>query len=119
MTIQTRYIFTTAMDVEPEKEALFEELYDHEHAPLLRAVPGVLAVARFKREELTMIIGGREQRIVVEGEPLLSAIYEIESPEVLVSEAWRTAVDAGRWPDDVRPFTSNRRLSLRRRVNPA
>ena len=119
MTIETRYIFTAAMDVAPEKEALFEELYDNEHIPLLRQVPGVLAVARFKREELTVIMGGQRQRIIVEDEPRHSAIYEIESPAVLVSDAWAAAVDQGRWPDDVRPFTSNRRPSLRRRVNPA
>ena len=119
MTIETRYIFTAAMDVAPEKEALFEELYDNEHIPLLREVPGVLAVARFRREELTVIMGGQRHRIVVEDEPRHSAIYEIESPEVLVSDAWAAAVDQGRWPDNVRPFTSNRRPSLRRRVNPA
>ncbi len=119
MTIETRYVFTAAMDVAPEKEALFEELYDNEHIPLLREVPGVLAVARFKREELTVIMGGQRLRIVVEDEPRHSAIYEIESPEVLVSDAWAAAVDQGRWPDDIRPFTSNRRPSLRRRVNPA
>ena len=119
MTIETRYIFTAAMDVAPEKETLFEDLYDNEHIPLLRAVPGVLAVARFKREDLTVIMGGQRHRIVVEDEPQHSAIYEIESPAVLVSDAWAAAVDQGRWPDDVRPFTSNRRPSLRRRVNPA
>lgn len=118
MTIETRYIFTAAMDVEPHKEAIFEELYDNEHIPLLRQVPGVLAVARFKREELTIVMGGQRQTIVVDDEPRHSAIYEIESPDVLLSDAWAKAVDSGRWPDDVRPFTSNRRPSLRRRVNP-
>jgi hypothetical protein len=119
MTIEARYIFTVAMDVQPDKEALLEELYDNEHAPLLREVPGVLSVARFKREELTMIVEGREQRIVVEDEPRHSGIYEIESPDVLLSNAWAAAADAGRWPTDVRPFTSNRRPSLRRRMYPA
>ena len=42
----TRYLFTASMDVDPEKEALFNEVYDTEHVPLLQKVPGVLAVTR-------------------------------------------------------------------------
>jgi hypothetical protein len=53
---------------------------------------------------------------VVENEPRWSALYEIESPAVLTSEAWAQAVDQGRWPDHVRPFTTNRRHTLRRRL---
>ena len=119
MTIEAHYIFTVAMDVQPDKEALFEQLYDTEHAPLLREVPGVLSVARFKREELTMILGGQKQHVVLDDEPKHSGIYEIESPDVLLTDAWAAAADAGRWPTDVRPFTSNRRPSLRRRMYPA
>ncbi|MBI4736963.1 MAG: hypothetical protein HY766_13065, partial [candidate division NC10 bacterium] len=58
MPFQTGYLFSAAMDVEPKKEALFNEVYDTEHVPLLLKVPGVISVARFKTEELTMIIGG-------------------------------------------------------------
>jgi hypothetical protein len=118
MPFQTRYLFTAAMDVQPDKEALFNEVYDKEHVPMLLEVPGMISVARFKTEELTMIIGGQKKTIVVENEPRYSALYEIESPEVLVSEAWARAVDRGRWPDHVRPFTSNRRHTLRRRILP-
>jgi hypothetical protein len=48
------------------------------------------------------------------GNPFYTAIYELESPEVLVSDAWAQAVEAGRWPGEVRPFTSNRRHVLAR-----
>ena len=41
-----------------------------------------------------MIIGGEKKTIVAEGEPKYSAIYELESAEVLVSEGWAKAVDA-------------------------
>src|SRR2546429_7186662 len=98
------------MDVEPAKEAIFNEVYDREHVPNLLTVPGVIAVARFKREELTLSNGGDRKRIVIEGEPRYSALYEVESPEVLVSDAWAKAVEQGRWPGEVRPFTRNRRL---------
>ena len=35
MAIQTRYLLTASMDVEPAQEALFKEVYDTEHVPLL------------------------------------------------------------------------------------
>ena len=113
MPIQTRYLFTAAMDVTPDKEALFHEVYDTEHIPLLLKVPGVVSVARFRTEPLTMVIGGERKTIVVEGEPKFSAVYELESPQVLTSDAWAKAVDQGRWPGQVRPHTSNRRHTLR------
>ena len=116
MPIQTRYLFTAAMDVEPAKEAIFNEVYDGEHVPLLLKVPGVIAVARFKRQELTMVIGGERKTIVIENEPAYNALYELESPEVLTSDAWAKAVDQGRWPGQVRPYTKNRRHVLYRRI---
>ena len=118
MPIQSRYLFCAAMDVEPSKDALFHEVYDREHVPLIATVPGVIATARFKREELTMIIGGERKTIVIENEPRYNALYELESPEVLTSEAWAKAVDQGRWPGEVRPFTKNRRHVLYRRITP-
>jgi len=117
MPINSRYLFSAAMDVEPAKEALFNEVYDREHVPNLLTVPGVIAVARFKREELTLSIGGERKRIVIEGEPRYSALYEVESPEVLVSDAWAKAVEQGRWPGEVRAFTKNRRHVLYRRIS--
>ena len=116
MPFQTRYLFTASMDVEAEQEALFEEIYDTEHIPLLTKVPGIVSVARFKREDLTLIMGGERMAISVEDEPQYSALYEIESPDVLASAAWAKAVDQGRWPSEVRPYTSNRRHTLRRLV---
>jgi hypothetical protein len=112
MSIQTRYLFTAAMDVEPGKDAIFNEVYDKEHVPSLLTVPGVVAVARFKRRELEMFIGGERKKIVIEGEPSYTALYEIESPEVLVTPQWSAAVEKGRWPAQVRPYTKNRRHFL-------
>ena len=114
MNPKTRYVFTASMDVDPDKEALFNEVYDTEHIPALLKVPGVLSVRRGVSEPLTMFIGGEKQTIVAEGEPRYSAYYELESAEVLTSEAWAKAVEAGRWPSQVRPFTRNRRHVLRK-----
>jgi hypothetical protein len=116
MPLQTRYVFSAAMDVEPGTEALFNEVYDQEHVPLLSRVPGVVAVARVVARPVTMVIGGQRRTIVAEGEPRYNAFYEIESPEVLTSEAWAAAVDQGRWPTAVRPHTRNRRHVLYERI---
>ena len=112
MPIGGKYLFIAAMDVEPEREAVFNEVYDTEHVPLLSKVPGVLSVARFQKQDFSLIIGGERRTIHLEDEPKYSALYELESPEVLVSEAFAKAVDSGRWPEQVRPYTKNRRHSL-------
>ena len=111
---KTKYIFIASMDVTPEKEALFNELYDTEHVPLLLKVPGVLSAFRVTTEPLTMFVAGERKTLVAQGEPRYSAIYELESAEVLVSDAWAKAVDQGRWPIEVRPYVSNRRHVLKK-----
>jgi hypothetical protein len=116
MPIRSPYIFVAAMDVDPAREALFNEVYDREHVPLLSAVPGVISIARFATHDLTMVIGGQRRQIVMENEPRYHALYELESPAVLTSDAWAAAVDSGRWPGEVRPFTRNRRHVLQRRL---
>ena len=117
MPLQSRYLFSAAMDVEPAREALFNEVYDKEHVPMLLTVPGVVSVTRVKVRPLTMIIGGERKTIAFENEPRYNALYEIDSPDVLTSAAWAAAVDKGRWPGDVRPYTKNRRHLLYERLD--
>jgi hypothetical protein len=116
MPLESRYLFSAAMDVEPAREALFNEVYDTEHVPIILQVPGVISAVRFRRRELTMVMGGQRRTIVIEGEPTYHALYELQSPEVLVSDTWARAVDQGRWPDQVRPFTKNRRHVMLERL---
>ncbi len=118
MPVTGRYLFTASMDIPAEQEALFNEVYDTEHVPLLSKVPGVVSVARFKRQELTLAIGGELRTIVVEDEPRYSAIYELESADVISSDAWAEASEHGRWPGEVRPYTKNRRHTLRKIILP-
>ena len=113
MPLGAKYVFMVSMDVAAEKEALFNEVYDREHIPNLLAVPGVLGVPRVKSQPFAVSIDG-ESKEMPAGNPFYTAIYELESPEVLVSDAWAQAVEAGRWPGEVRPFTSNRRHVLAR-----
>ena len=90
---------------------LFNEVYDTEHVPNLLKVPGVHAVSRMEGEPFVVSIGGEERMVAHDG-PRHCAIYEIDGPHVLVSREWAKAVEAGRWPTEVRPFTRNRRHAL-------
>ena len=114
MPISSNYLYVVSMDVEPDKEALFNEVYDTEHVPELLKVPGVLSIRRAVSVPLSMFIGGEKKTIVAEGEPRYSAYYELESAEVLTSSAWAKAVELGRWPKEVRPFTRNRSHVLKK-----
>jgi hypothetical protein len=112
MPITGKWIFTAAMDVAPDKEALFNEVYDQEHIPLITKVPGVISATRVKLDTLRMTMGGETKTMDPQGAPRYAAIYELESPDVLTSPAFAKAVDHGRWPGEVRPYTSNRRHTL-------
>ena len=116
MPISSDYLFLASMDVDPDHEAEFNEVYDTEHVPLLREVPGVVSIARFRAQELTLLIGGERRTVQIEGEPRYTALYEIASPDVLVSPAWGEAIEHGRWPGRVRPHTTNRRHLLMKRL---
>ncbi|HEU0063172.1 MAG TPA: hypothetical protein VFR19_25060 [Hyphomicrobiaceae bacterium] len=112
MATAQRYIFMVSMDVDPDKEALFNEVYDQEHVPNLLKVPGVHAASRSKAEpSFRLNIGGAEKEIAHVG-ATYCAIYEIDGPHVLVSPEWARAGEAGRWPTQVRPFTRNRRHAI-------
>jgi len=108
MVINSKYLFVVSMDVDADKEARFNEVYDREHIPNLLKVPGVRAVTRMAGEDFFVSIGGAEKKVAHDG-PRYSAIYEIDGPHVLVSSEWAKAVEEGRWPSHVRPFTRNRR----------
>ncbi|MBO0741712.1 MAG: hypothetical protein J2P51_09825 [Hyphomicrobiaceae bacterium] len=111
MPISTKYLFVVRMDVDAEKEALFNEVYDGEHVPNILKVPGVRSATRFVGEPFTMSIGGVVTKKQHEG-PRYTAIYEIDSPEVLLSPQWTKQAELGRWPSEVRPYTRNRQHAL-------
>lgn len=117
MAAKANYILNISMDVDADKEDLFNEVYDTEHIPLLLKVPGIVSAKRYKLEPLTMIVGGEKKTVLMEGEPKYMAVYELESPDVLVGEGWAKAVDSGRWPGEVRPYTRNRRHVLRKLID--
>ena len=107
MPITSKYVFVVSMDVDADKEALFNEVYDSEHVPLICKVPGVRGASRMKGEDFRMQLGGDVQT-KAHTAARYTAIYEIDSPDVLMSAEWAKSAEQGRWPGLVRPFTKNR-----------
>lgn len=62
------------MEPPEEMEEEFNEWYDAEHIPERKAVPGIFSAERF---------------VAFEGSPRYLAIYDLESVEVLQSEAYK------------------------------
>jgi hypothetical protein len=100
--MSTHALYLVRMDVAHDHDATFNEVYDSEHVPNLRAVPGVRRASRYRQPSQT--------------EPRYIAAYELDSPAVLESAAWKKAGEAGRWPTVVRPHTMNRHLAMYERV---
>ena len=107
MPALTRFILIASMDVGPAYEDLFNEVYDSEHVPHLLAVPGVRSVTRYKGIPAEIAIADSAKALPA-ASPVYTAIYVLDSPDVLNSEDWVLAVEAGRWASEVRPHTRNR-----------
>ena len=104
LTHSTAYIFWVMMDVERHREALFNELYDNEHVPLLLKLPGCVNVVRYRTE--------------TPGEPRYLAAYEVERRDLPQSAEWNETSDIGRWKPEVRPYTHNKRFIVTERIWP-
>ena len=105
LTGKTPYVFWVMMDVESHREALFNELYDHEHLPLLLKLPGCVNAVRY--------------RTAIEGEPRYLCVYEVESAELPMSKLWNDTSDIGRWKPEVRPYTYNKKWIVSERLSSA
>ena len=90
-------LYLVRMDVAHDHERTFNDVYDKEHVPNLRAVKGVRRASRYRQASAT--------------EPRYMAAYELDGLDVLDSAAFKVAGEAGRWPTAVRPHTMNRHLA--------
>jgi hypothetical protein len=89
------------MNVAPEHEHEFNEWYNSEHVPALGSVPGVVCARRYRG------VGGTQRYV---------ALYHLEAPEVVRSDAWRKAADTP-WTQKLRPhFRDHLRFDCRRYV---
>jgi hypothetical protein len=102
LTGKTPYVFWVMMDVEPHREALFNELYDQEHLPLLLKLPGAVNAVRY--------------RTATAGEPRYLCAYEVERTDLPMSRQWNDTSDIGRWKPEVRPYTFNKRYIVSERI---
>ena len=91
-------LYLVRMDVAHDLEKTFNDVYDTEHVPNLRAVAGVRSAGRFRQPSAT--------------EPRYMAAYEMDSAAVLETQAWKAAGEAGRWPGEIRPHTMNRHRAM-------
>ena len=69
-------LLLVAIDVDPEHEADLDRWYDEEHIAERMAIPGFLRARRFR---------------ALEGGPKYLALYDLDSPKVLESAAYRHA----------------------------
>jgi hypothetical protein len=115
MPLAKKYLFVVTMDVQKEKEALFNEVYDTEHVPLLPEGAGRRRGDRGSRPSPPPSTSAASARCsTVPGMASYVAIYEIDSPDVLLSKEWAEAAEKGRWPSEVRPYTFNRNHVVRK-----
>lgn len=97
----TKYLYVVRVDVDSEKEKQFNEWYNKEHVPALLKVPGVTGAYRYAS---------------LEGTPKYMAIYELDNPDVLTSEAWKKAVEMTPRPKDI--VSKNASRTLYERIYP-
>ncbi len=99
------HLFVVQLDIPAEHEAEFNLVYDTEHYPMLSKVPGVKSAGRFRLEHSTV---PDMQRYLT--------LYEIESEDVLKSQAWEKAGAYGDWATKIRPKCTARHHSVFERI---
>jgi hypothetical protein len=86
-----RCLYCFKADVAPEVEQDFNDWYDKEHLEAMAGVPGCVSARRF---------------VSVEGQQKYMALYDLESPDVVNSEAWQKAANTS-WTAKIRPHFRN------------
>jgi hypothetical protein len=77
------------IDIPAHLEEEFNDWYDTVYIPGYLAVPGVLRARRF---------------VAIDGQPKYLTVYELESPQVPESDAWKTARESNPWSARIRRF---------------
>ena len=82
----TKAILVVQSDIRRELEPDFLKWYDEEHIPERLAVPGFLAARRFRATDQII---GNTVAVPEQSPPQHLIVYELESPDVLRSEAYQ------------------------------
>jgi hypothetical protein len=102
MAAPAKHLFVVMMDVAPEVEAAFNDVYDNEHIPALLKVPGVRSAVRYRTD--------------TPGVPRYAAVYEMDRADIPDGDAFKQTADSGAWPHTIRPHTFNRKHIMYTRV---
>ena len=100
--LHSKYLFIASMDVDPTARRFSTTSTTPSIARCSTRFPAS-AVTRYETQRLVMAMGGEVREIEIPGTPRHHAVYQLDSPEILTSSEWAAAVDAGRWPEQVRP----------------
>lgn len=73
-------VILVSMDIDPGREAEFDDWYNSEHIPHLSTIPGVLAARRFRS------VGARQP-----GAPAYVALYHVEHTDIYATRTWAAA----------------------------
>ncbi len=95
------YFLMMTFEISSDQEALFNEIYDAEHAPYILQVEGVHSCLRFVDASPS-----------ADGWLVYSTLYRFGRPDLPDSDAWKAASDRGRWKDLIRPYVKSRQRRL-------
>lgn len=94
------YLLMVSLETDDEHDAELQRWYDEEHLAALQSVPGCHSARRYRGTD------------VAPGFPKNLALYELDSPDVRTSAAWKTAADTP-WTLKMRThFLPNRRDTM-------
>ena len=110
---KTEVLFTVGHDIPPNREEEFNAWYNTEHIPAMKRVPGFLTARRFRAAEVEL--PGRAGARMSGSQ--YCAVYDLESKEVLRSEAFEREKDSP-WSAWVRSWYTRRFRLLARRIYP-
>ena len=100
-----RYMYLVQLDIPEELEDDFNRIYDAEHLPNILQVPGVHGCTRYLLESADE-----------EGIARYATIYEIDSPDIPDTDAWREQSDKGDWIARIRPNLTRRSHAIYKRI---
>ena len=99
------YLYLVQMDIPEELETEFNRIYDTQHVPNIIKARGVHGCTRYRLETTD-----------VDGVARYAALYEIDSPEIPSTDAWKAESEKGEWPSKIRPHTTNRSHHIFRKI---
>ncbi len=94
-------LLLVTMDIDPEHEAEFNRWYEEEHLPERKTCPGFISARRF---------------VSVEGGPKYLALYDLESVDVLQSEAYLRIAGPSERTARLRPLFKNYKRNIYREI---